>query len=313
MAWFKRIVIVTKRTQLQELMDRFVTKAQAKFYIEHMGLSFAEYEEAHQTYTSALEALRASLPGTPRSQVIDRSYLPTFTFDESDLIVTIGNNGLVVNAAKYAAGRPILGINADPAREEGIVASFEVGEVKRELNAVLKYSFKVRQVTMAEARLNNGQHLLGFNDLFIGHRSHVSAKYKIEFNGVSENHSSSGIVVSTGAGSTGWMKSIIGGSLSMVKSTYPRVPTLPKGLDSHFDWTANKLVFMVREPWPSRSSQANIVFGTIVKDKPLRLTSSMPEGGVIFSDGVEDDAVPFTSGAVAEISIAGNKANLIAR
>jgi NAD kinase len=313
MVRFKRIVVVTKRTQLQELIDRFVTRAQAKFYIEHMGLSFADYEQAHEIYNSALETLTTSLPGSPRHQIIDRAFLPTFTFDDSDIIVTLGNNGLVVNAAKYSEGRPILGINADPAREEGIVAKFEIDEVKGQLNAVLGGEFRVSQVTMAEARMNNGQRLLGFNDLFIGHRSHVSARYKIEFNHQSENHSSSGIIVSTGAGSTGWMRSVVGGSLSIARLAYPKATAPPKGVDSRFDWSADKLVFMVREPWPSRSSQTGIVFGTIVRDKPLRLTSHMPEGGVIFSDGVEQDAVPFTSGAIAEVNIAGTKANLIAR
>src|SRR4030066_1129069 len=211
MVRFNRIVVVTKRTQLQELIDRFVTKAQAKFYIEHMGLSFADYEQAHETYNSALETLKTSLPGSPRHQIIDRAFLPTFTFDASDIIVTLGNNGLVVNAAKCAEGRPILGVNADPAREEGVVALFEVDEASSQLDAVLQNKIRIRQVTMAEAKMNNGERLLGFNDIFIGHRSHVSARYRIEFEGRYENHSSSGIIVSTGAGSTGWMKSIVGG------------------------------------------------------------------------------------------------------
>ena len=312
MVRFNRIVVVTKRTQLQELIDRFVTKAQAKFYIEHMGLSFADYEQAHETYNSALETLKTSLPGSPRHQIIDRAFLPTFTFDASDIIVTLGNNGLVVNAAKYAEGRPILGVNADPAREEGVVALFEVDEASSQLDARLQNQIRIRQVTMAEAKMNNGERLLGFNDIFIGHRSHVSARYRIEFEGRYENHSSSGIIVSTGAGSTGWMKSIVGGSLGIVKSSFPREPTLPKGFDSRFDWSANKLVFMVREPWPSKSYQAEMVFGTVSKERPLRLTSHMPEGGVILSDGVEQDAISFTSGAIAEINIADNKANLIA-
>lgn len=313
MARFRRIVVVTKRTQLQELIDRFVTKAQAKFYIEHMGLAFGDYEEADRTYASALETLTSSLPGSPRHLFIDRSFLPTYTFDESDLVVTLGNNGLVVNAAKYVGGRPILGVNADPDREEGIVAQFEVEEVESHIRAILENKYRLRQVTMAEARMNNGQRLLGFNDLFIGHRSHVSAKYRIEFGGRSENHSSSGIIVSTGAGSTGWMRSVIGGSFSMMKATAPKIPPSQKVLESRFDWSANQLVFMVREPWPSKSSQAGLVYGTIDKEKPLRLVSRMPEDGVIFSDGIEQDAVPFTSGAIADIGVSAQKANLIAR
>jgi NAD kinase len=311
MARFKRIVVVTKRTQLQELTDRFVTKAQAKFYIEHMGLSFKDYEKAHDTYAVALDSLIESLPGDPRHQIIDRSFLPTFTFDASDLVVTLGNNGLVVNAAKYVEDRPILGVNADPEREEGIVATFEADEVKGILEAVLSNQMKIRHVTMAEAKTNDGQRLLGFNDLFIGHRSHVSARYKIEFGGRIEDQSSSGIIVSTGAGSTGWMKSVVGGSVGIVQSAFSRASVLPTGFDTRFDWSDDRLVFMVREPWPSRSSQAGIVFGTVARDKHLQITSHMPEGGVIFSDGIEQDAIQFTSGTVVKVGIAQKKAALI--
>ena len=60
---------------------------------------------------------------------------------------------------------------------------------------------------MAQATLSDGQTLLAFNDLFIGRRSHASAFYTIEHAGQREVHSSSGVIVSTGAGSTGWLSS----------------------------------------------------------------------------------------------------------
>ena len=52
------------------------------------------------------------------------------------------------------------------------------------------------------ARLNDGQRLLAFNDFLIGHRTHVSARYRLTWHGRTETQSSSGILVSTGAGST---------------------------------------------------------------------------------------------------------------
>jgi NAD kinase len=308
---FRRIIIVTKRTQLQEMLDRYVTEAQARFYIEHMGLSFSEYERAHSAYSTALETLKEVMPREPRHQSIDKSFLPTFAFGEADLIVTLGNNGLVVNAAKYAEGRPIIGVNADSAKEEGIVAPFEPEDAGRQIELALVEECGTVDVTMAQAKLNDGQRLLGFNDLFIGHKTHVSARYGIEFDGNAEQHSSSGIIVATGAGSTGWMKSVIAGSLGVVKSLVPDFAALPGTIGQRIDWSADELRFMVREPWSSRSSQAGLVFGTITPEKRLKLISQMPESGVIFSDGVEQDAVSFNSGAVAEIGLADKKAVLI--
>jgi len=311
MARFHRIIVVTRRTRLQELLDRFVTEAQARFYIEHMGLSFTIYEEENATYLRAIERLEAVLPASPRHQVIERAFLPTFTFEERDLVVTLGNNGLVVNTAKYLEGQPIVGVNVNPTREEGIVATFTLQDLERILPFVLLGDFQVRPVTMAQATLNDGQVILAFNDLFIGHRSHQSARYRIEFDGRAEDHSSSGVIVTTGAGSTAWMRSVYAGALGVVRSICNGVQSLPAAIDSRFPWSADILRFAVREPWPSKGSQTDIVFGTIQEKRTLRIVSRMSEGGVIFSDGVESDAVPFNAGAVAEIDLALRKANIV--
>jgi hypothetical protein len=78
-------------------------------------------------------------------------------------------------------------------------------------------------------------------------------------------------------------------------------------------WEADELYFSVREPFTSRTSAANIVFGKIGPRRPLVLRSYMPENGVIFSDGVEADYLAFNSGAVATIGVAERKARLIGR
>jgi len=309
MGRFGRIVVVTKKTPLEDLMHRFVTREQARFYLEHMGLSFDEYELAHIAYQDALELLKESLPGTPRALFIDRSFLPTYLFFDKDLVITLGNNGLVVNTAKYLDGQPMIGVNAEPAKEEGILVPYVVGNVKALLGRVLAGQFQCKKVTMASASLNDGQELLAFNDLFIGRRGHASARYRILHDGKEELQSSSGIIVTTGAGSTGWMRSIITGALT-IAGHVGRARKQHTGM-YNFDWSSNHLQFAVREPWPSRSTQAGIVFGRVDRDHPLTIVSSMPEDGVIFSDGVERDALSFNSGSIATIGIARKKANLI--
>src|SRR4028119_2358839 len=111
---FEKIVVITKKTALEELVERFNTREQARFYIEHMGSSFDEYQSAHDVYKRAVDRFKSALPQSLRAQFIERSFLPTFTFGEHDLIVTMGPDGLVVNTAKYLVNQPLLALNPDP-------------------------------------------------------------------------------------------------------------------------------------------------------------------------------------------------------
>jgi NAD kinase len=305
---YEKIILVTRKTRLEELVERFNTRAQAKFYIEHSQGNFALYEREHETYYTALSGLRRGLQKVAKVQEIERSFLPNFIFAAHDLVVTIGIDGLVVNAAKYLAGQPILAVNPDPAHIDGVLLPFDVAGALAAAPAVLRGQGQIRPITMAEARLNDGQHLLAFNDLFIGRHDHVSARYRIEANGRSETHSSSGSIVSTGAGSTGWLSSLFNMARGMVRQFGQADEALAK---PDLAWDTEKLLFVVREPFVSKTSGADIVCGLITADQPLVLESTMPEGGVIFSDGVTADYLAFNSSTIATIGLAQRQTQLI--
>src|SRR5215471_9942333 len=177
---YDRIVVVTRRTRLEELIDRFNTKGQARFYIEHSGGDFSDYDKEHDAYQRSLDQLRRDLDfGVPR-QFIDRDLVPTYTFGPLDLVVTLGQDGLVANVAKYAAERPIVGVNPDPERFDGILLPFDTGTAMDPVSRLMAgRDVPIRTVTLAEMALADGQRLLAFNDLFVGMRSHVSARYRI--------------------------------------------------------------------------------------------------------------------------------------
>jgi hypothetical protein len=78
-----------------------------------------------------------------------------------------------------------------------------------------------------------------------------------------------------------------------------------------FPWESQHLYYTVREPFPSRSTQTHLVFGRIEGDSPLKLTSQMPDYGVIFSDGVEQDFLEFNSGVAAEVGTSSRVGNLV--
>lgn len=306
---YEHMIIVTRQTELEELTTRFNTVAQARFYLEHAGRDFAPIDKGHQQYHAVLDAVREAIPGGVKSQVIERQYLPQFTFGEDDLVVTIGPDGLVVNTAKYLHQQPILAVNPDPNKIEGVLLPFTTDKVIRNLPETLAGQSRIQAITMANARLNDGQELLAFNDLFIGPKSHTSARYRLEHGGRTEDQSSSGIIISTGAGSTGWLKSVYAGAAGVIKALGGKVQ-MPKD-GGRFGWDEDYLIFTVREPWPSKTSKAKQVFGIITPDQPLVLTSYMADHGVIFSDGIENDYLKFNAGHTATINIADHKTRLI--
>lgn len=307
MATFDKLVLVTRKTRLQQLVERFNSKGQARFYIEHAGGDFADYAAEDEAYARALDALHRHLDLGVRVQTIERAIVPTFLFAPTDLVVAVGQDGLVANVAKYAGAQPIVAVNPDPARFDGVLLPFRADGARAAVARVLDGKARMREVTLAEARLADGQRLLAFNDLFIGARSHVSARYALRAgNDTAEIQSSSGIIVSTGAGSTGWLSSVFNMAAAVAAFTGGSAGTPPA-----LAWEDPRLCFVVREPFASKRSGIRLAAGVIAPGDALTIESHMPQGGVIFSDGVEADALAFDSGAIATIAAAAQRTRLV--
>ena len=306
---FETAVIVSRKTELDELVARFATAPQARFYLEHAGQDFAHIQAAHERYKAVLTGVRTSLPRTMKCQTIDRAVLPQLTFGDDDLVIVVGQDGLVSNTAKYLSGQPILAVNPDPSMYDGILLPFTSDSFDGALQTTLAGEARIKSVTLARTTLADGQQLLAFNDFFVGAASHVSARYEIGVGDRQEFQSSSGVIISTGAGSTGWLQSVYRGAAGIVEALGGQVIPPPDG--GRLDWSDEYLVFAVREPFPSKATGSSIVYGTITPDLPLRITSHMGSNGVIFSDGIEADYLSFNHGAVATIGIAPRKARLV--
>jgi NAD kinase len=304
----RKVVLVTRRTRLEDLISRFHTVDQARFYLEHLGADFGDYEREHGNYLAAKKAVAEALVAHGRWQAIERQYLPSFLFGPGDVVVALGQDGLVANTMKYLDGHPLVGINPDPARFDGVLLPFRPNDLALLLRDVLHDRRPDRRVTMAEAALPDGQRLLAVNDVFIGPRSHTSARYEIAWAGQQETQSSSGVIVSTGLGSTGWMTSVVVGSLNIGAAWAHRAA---QAAYEPLPWDSARLRFAVREPFPSRTTKTDLVFGEFGADAPLRLTSLMAEPGVIFSDGIEADFVPFGAGATVTIAPAQRVGRLV--
>jgi len=391
-----RIVVITRETRLEKVLVAQNTVSQAKFYINSLGGDFDEYKEEHDQYGGSVQRARRGLEELGNVQVLDRKYLPNFIFAPGDIVVVIGQDGLVANTLKYLDGQPLIGVNPDTSRWDGVLLPFQPQDAARIVAETIVGKRKIEEVVMAQAKVQGGQELLAVNDFFIGQKTHTSARYVIKYAGLKEPQSSSGVIVSTGLGSTGWMKSIISGAsrindsligrpyggkqetdtltevdremavqpvnamMAEIVSDEPAVaedakvlydtayneisapaPVMPAVLKDQGislrrrmedaeklsqkkktfgpselskvvgKWSSTELIFAVREPFPSRSTGTNIVFGTISPDQPLRIESLMGENGVIFSDGIENDYIAFNSGAEAVIGLADKRGRMV--
>lgn len=303
-----KIILITRLTRLEELVYRFNTVEQAKFYIEQMGADFSDYQLEHKNYLKSLQNVETTLKKLGRVQVIERTFLPNFIFGDNDTVVILGQDGLVVNAAKYLTSQPIIAINPDPKRWDGVLLPFLENDLVKIVPEVFTRKRSIKQVTMAKAELNDGQAIYAVNDLFVGPKSHTSARYILKIGKKQEQQSSSGIIISTGLGSTGWLTSILVGA-NAISSGYQK--TQRPSTQINEKWDNNYLYYSVREPFPSKHSSTKYVFGKILQDQRLTLTSQMPENGIIFSDGIETDYLNFTSGVIASIGIAEKKAQIV--
>lgn len=298
----RKIILIVRETRLDDLISRYNTLSQAQFYVEHLGADFSDYIAEDKRYKTAITSAETILKKIGRLQVVHRKFIPNFVFGNDDVVVVLGQDGLVANTLKYLGIQPVIGVNPDPDRWDGILLPFEVRDLKQIVSEVISGQRKISEITMAMAELSDGQSMYAVNDFFIGAKTHVSARYSININGKTENHSSSGLIISTGLGSTGWLKSIIAGASGITSEVANQ--EIDISIEDSCSWDARHLYFSVREPFPSRSTSVSIVFGKITEYSPMILLSQMAGNGVIFSDGIECDFLEFNSGITATITVA---------
>lgn len=303
-----KIIAVTQKTRLENLISRYNTQGQAKFYIESHGGDFNDYITEHEIYKKAVNTSLSILSGFGRVTTVEREFIPNFIFGENDLVVVIGRDGLMVNVLKYLTTQKLIGVNPDPKRWDGVLLPFSSSDLNRIIPETFKDIRPVKSVTLAYCKLSDGQIIYGVNDLFIGQKTHASARYRLSLEGKTEIQSSSGIIISTGLGRTGWLKSIITGAQGIGKF-YGKESDF--SISNDFGWNSDYLYFTVREPFPSKSTGTNIVFGKINKNSDMIIESCMPENGIIFSDGIENDCLEFNSGTTASIGVSERTGNLI--
>ncbi len=287
-----RVVVVSRRSELEELLARHGTRGAAAYFLKQRGRDLDEVTARHEAQRQALTEVGAAVPADWRRGHVERTDLPRFLFAPEDWVIAVGQDGLVANVAKYLDGQPVIGVNPEPGRNPGVLVRHPASAVGR----LVRSRLRTLERTMVVARLDDGQELYGLNEIYIGHAGHQSARYVISTpDGARERQSSSGLIVGTGTGATGWCASIARDRMA--------APALPGPADPALCW-------FVREAWPSPATGVQQVNGLLTAGQELELTSES-ERLVVFADGLESDALELSWGQRVTITLADRRLQLV--
>lgn len=275
-----RAVLVHRRTELDELLARHGTRGQAAFFLATRGRRLDEVEARHEATTAAIAAVTAVVPLDWRRGTVERDDLARYLFAPDDVVIVVGQDGLVANVAKYLDGQRVIGINPDPDRNVGVLVRHAPAAV-----ADLLGSDAADDRTMVEATTDDGQSLLALNEIYLGHAGHQTSRYVLTPPDTDpERQASSGLIVATGTGSTGWCRS------AWLERHSPL--TLPAPDEQ-------RLLWFVREAWPSPATGTAQTEGEI-STSPLRITVES-DRLVAFGDGIEADHLTLSWGQTVTI------------
>jgi len=295
--WDRRAVVVTRATAFEELMLRHATRGQARFFLESRGQNLEVVEQRHERALAARKTVEQALPPTWRVARVQREHLDRFLFERDDMVMVVGQDGLVANVAKYLDGQKVLGFNPAPDLYDGVLVPHDPAVAAELIQATAFGEVRVQQRSMVEARLDGSQTLLALNEIFIGQAGHQSARYHIKWADRTERQSSSGVIVATGTGATGWACSVNRTRAAPLKLPAPQDP---------------QLAFFVREAFPSRATRVGVDAGLIARGESLQIQSRMNDSGVVFGDGIEEDFLAFHWGCSLEVRLAERRLHLVA-
>jgi hypothetical protein len=246
----------------------------------------------HEALQRAVTEVSAAVPADWRRGAVERADLPRFLFAPEDIVIAIGQDGLVANVAKYLDTQPVVGVDPEPGRNAGVLVRHRA----RDIADVLRHVDGGTKRTMVMARLDDGQELYGLNEIYVGHASHQSARYILTTpDGRRERQSSSGLIAGTGTGATGWCASIARERADAPRFPAPGDPTL---------------CWFVREAWPSPATGVHCDAGRLNAGEQLELTSES-ERLVVFADGLESDAIELSWGQRLSIRVAARHLRLV--
>ncbi|WP_030997587.1 inorganic polyphosphate kinase [Streptomyces sp. NRRL F-5630] len=292
-----RVVLVHRVSEYEELLARHGTHGQAAFVLGSRGDDLDALAARHHATRDALTRIAARIPLTWRQARVERADLDRFLFAPEDIVVVAGQDGLVANVAQYLHDQPVIGIDTDPGRNPGVLVRHRPRDAAALLRAAAGPRVTTEALTMAEGVTDDGRTLLALNEIYVGSAGHRTARYRLRPGAQEgeEAQASSGVLVGTGTGAGGWLR-------SLWQERGAALP-LPKA-------TEDRLLWFVREAWPSPATGVQRVAGLLAERDRLTVTVES-DRLVAFADGMESDALELTWGQTLRTGVSQRRLRLV--
>lgn len=294
MAVVPRVVVVHRTSEYDALVARHGTRGQAAFFLGGRGRDLGEVEARHAALADGLRVVSAAIPLDWRRTTVERGDLASYLFTPDDVVVVVGQDGLVANVAKYLDGQPVVGVNPDPDAIAGVLCQHEPAAVGDLLADAVAGRAPVQARTMVRLAVDDGRELTALNEIYVGHRSHQTARYRLGWDDLVERQASSGVIVGTGTGATGWCLSAWSERERLIELPAPQ---------------GRELVWFVREAWPSPTTGTTLTQGLLVDDHLALDVES--DQLVAFGDGIEADRLELGWGQRVTVARAGRVLRLV--
>lgn len=247
---------------------------------------------SHATQQASLGKLRQIFDP---SQFIARDDLAESVNQDADLVIAFGGDNHFVYVSHFAKSAMILGINSDPQRSDGALTSLTADQCEEALQALTRGDYSIEEWPRLEALVNGKPLPLTTSELFVGERERVyMSRYVLKHGDVEETQKSSGLLITTGAGSTGWYD-------SACRYLHPD--------GNVFARTEPKFVFLATEPSKGRLNRSKLLEGTVQAGESLRIQSLNDSSGLVSVDSL--DEVLFSRGATLEVRISPHALKVI--
>lgn len=226
--FIKKICVIYKRSVYQKYIVRKRNPHLVRLYKTKHPLT-NRFRSAHASHTEALRKILDLIKATgipfkaESRQNIGR-------LDSYDLIITVGGDGTFLRTSHYVENQIMWGINSAPEASVGALLSTTLDDFPDKLKRVAKGQFRIVQLNRLRVSVNGKVvDSPALNDILFTHRSPAGiARYTLKIGNQKEEQRSSGIWISTAAGSTAAIRAAGGKKMPL---------------------TSRKIQYWVREPY----------------------------------------------------------------
>lgn len=293
-----QVLIVIKKTKFELDMEKY--NGDLEFYKKLTAIQNNSFDRIYSSHLRQLESRKILQEEIfPNGTFIFRDGLENLEVSNFDLVVALGGDNHFTYVAHHSQGVPILGCNSDEKTSFGALLSF----TPETLKLTLKEDWKNTQTENWSMIYGEIEYIDGKKIQTIPCVSEISirnnnpdltSRYILYYDDIIEEQKSSGLLLYTGAGYTGWYMSCTG-LKSINPKNFPKDATFFKAYSRELSYKARK----------------NLKLHDFTVYSKLKVVSEMD--GSISIDALPERIYPFPAGTVAKFFLSNEKLKVITR